>query len=37
MEVLMTLAGGCAVVASTPGEGTEVELTLPVTAARSEA
>jgi signal transduction histidine kinase len=32
----MARAGGTAVVASTPGEGTEVELTLPL-AARSEA
>jgi signal transduction histidine kinase len=37
IEGRMMRAGGSAVVASTPGEGTEVELTLPLAAARSEA
>jgi signal transduction histidine kinase len=36
IEGRMARAGGTAVIASTPGEGTEVELTLPL-AARSEA
>ena len=36
IEGRMARAGGSAVIASTPGEGTEVELTLPL-AARSEA
>jgi signal transduction histidine kinase len=37
IEGRMTRAGGAAVIASTPGEGTEVELTLPLAPARSEA